>query len=334
MKIGLGLSTKRNLGKYLRIADVADVSGFDTFWVPDMNPTSPYLEQYITLAAIATITEKMHIGPGVSNPYTRHPVMIARAIATLSDLAQNRVFIGLGAGGSLSLRPLGFETWKKPYKTVESAVIAIKKLFSGEKVTIDAPTFKVRNLVFDKEEKRKIPIYLGVRGPKMLELAGRIADGVILSSSIDYISVAKKYISKGLTHSKRSLDDFRIINWLPSSFAKDPYESRESVKLRVSAYLLFHSPRLLKESGIDMDLIKSLRTLIASRDMASIKDLIKDSLVDNFAICGSKKSILEKIYAFKDAGVSEIVLGDPFSDNEIHTINKLRKSLIPLIKKI
>ena len=334
MFVGLGLSTKRPIGTYLRIADVADVAGFNTFWIPDMNPSSPYLEQYVTLSAVVAITERMMIGPGVSNPYSRHPAMIARAIATLYDLSNGRVFLGFGAGGALALKPLGFPLWDQPYRSVLDAVESIKKLLAGETVTVKSKYFTIDSLSFNKEPKRDVPIYIGARSPNMLRLAGKIADGVVLSSSIEYIELAKKYIQEGLNHRNRKMEDFKIINWVPSAFAKRPDESYDMVKLRVATYLLYHPISMLKKINFDIDRLNEIRVAFNRGERDIAKDLVSEKMINKFSICGSTKEILSKISAFKDAGVSEIVFGDPFSENEIVTINELRKSLLPIIKKI
>ena len=335
MRVGLGLSTKRKMGEYVRIADIADVAGFDTFWIPDMAPSSHYLEPYIVSAAIAAITENILIGVGVSNPYSRHPAMLARMVASLIDLSDKRFFLGIGAGGALSLKPLGFKLWEKPYENVKNTLLVIRKLLTGEVVNVETPLFRVNNLAFNREDPRQVKIYMGARGPKMLELAGRIADGAVFSSPPEYIQVAKKYISRGLVKSNRTFDDFEIINWIPSLFdASSDDVPLDLVRQRVGIYLAYHSQHILKEIGFSEEFISRLRLAASKGDRNTMQSLISDDLMECCAIYGTDKHIIDVIEAQKEIGVSEIVFGDPFSIDEIQTIDTLRKRLLPALKEL
>jgi len=334
MRIGLGLSTKRKMGEYVRIADVADVAGFDTFWIPDMAPSSPYLEPYIVSAAVAAITENIRIGVGVSNPYSRHPAMLARMVASLIDLSDNRFILGIGAGGALSLKPLGFKLWEKPYENTKNALLTIRKLLAGELVNIETPLFKVNNLAFNREDPRQVKIYMGARGPKMLELAGRIADGVIFSSPPEYIEIAKKYIARGLAKSNRTFNDFELINWIPSLFDSESSDGIDLIKSRVGMYLAYHSSQILKEIGFTEEFISRLKLAASRGDRNVMKSLVPDDLTDRCAIYGTTEHIIDTLEAQKEVGISEVVFGDPFSSNEITTIDVIRKTTLSILKEI
>ena len=334
MRIGLGLSTKRKMGEYVRLADVADAAGFDTFWIPDMAPSSPYLEPYVVSAAVAAITEKILIGVGVSNPYSRHPAMLARTVASLIDLSDNRFILGIGAGGALSLKPLGFKLWENPYENTKNTILIIQRLLAGKNVNIETPLFKINNLVFNREYPREVKIYMGARGPRMLELAGRIADGVIFSSPAEYIQVAKKYISQGLSKRNKSFDDFELINWIPSALDVDANEALNLVKPRVGMYLAYHSPPLLKEIGFDETIISKLKLMALRGDKDTLKSLISDDLIERCAIYGTPEHIIDFIELQEEIGVSEVVFGDPFSLSEVLTIDNLRKTILSTLKEI
>lgn len=134
---------------------------------------------HVTLAAVAAATERVPIGPGITNPFVRHPGATASAIATLDELSGGRAFLGLGAGGGLTLDPLAIER-RRPVTAVEDMIVTLRRLFAGEVVDHDGPAFSFRHAHLDYA-RPGIEIICAGRGPRMTELGGRLADGFHLS---------------------------------------------------------------------------------------------------------------------------------------------------------
>ncbi len=134
---------------------------------------------YITLAAVAGATERIPIGPGITNPFVRHPGATASAIATLDELSGGRAFLGLGAGGGLTLGPLAIDR-VRPVSTVEEMVVTLRRLFAGERVDHEGATFSFHQAGLDYG-RPDIEIMLAGRGPRMTALGGRLADAFHLS---------------------------------------------------------------------------------------------------------------------------------------------------------
>ena len=160
------------------LAVEAERLGFKRSWVYDEGLATRDL--YVTMTAIAEATDRLEGGPGITNAYTRHPAQTATAIATLDELSGGRAFLGLGAGGSLTLDPLALER-VQPLETVRKTIEACRALFAGEVVDLDAPTFSMRaaQLGWARPE---LPIWVAGRGPRMLDLGGATAAGVMLDS--------------------------------------------------------------------------------------------------------------------------------------------------------
>jgi 5,10-methylenetetrahydromethanopterin reductase len=133
---------------------------------------------YVVMTAIAEATERVVIGPGITNPYTRHPAQTASAIASLDEVSGGRAFLGIGAGGSLALDPVGIER-SKPLRAVRETIEVNRALYSGERVDHDGEfvTLRSAQLGYGRPD---IEIWLAGRGPKILQLGGRLADGVML----------------------------------------------------------------------------------------------------------------------------------------------------------
>ena len=163
------------------LARRAESLGFSRCWVYDEGLATR--DVYVTMTAIAAATERIAVGPGITNPYTRHPAQTAAAIASLDEMSGGRAFLGVGAGGSLTLDPIGLAR-TRPLAAVREMIEAIRALFSGATVDLDGEVVTLRSarLGFGRSE---IEIWLAGRGPQILALGGAVADGVML----DFIHV-------------------------------------------------------------------------------------------------------------------------------------------------
>lgn len=165
-----------SVSRLVELAILAEELGYSRVWVPDEGLASR--DVFVAMAAMAQATETIKIGTGIVNPYSRHPALIASAIATIDELSDGRAFLGYGAGGSLTLEPLGIER-KRPLAHVRDAIQASKSLFSGDSVDMNSETLTLNQarLCVSRED---LEIWFAGRGPKMLRQAGEIADGVLL----------------------------------------------------------------------------------------------------------------------------------------------------------
>jgi 5,10-methylenetetrahydromethanopterin reductase len=173
------------------LAVEAERLGFDRCWVYDEGLVTR--DVYVVLAAIAAATTTIALGPGITNPYTRHPATTASCIATLDEYSNGRALLGIGAGGSLTLDPLGIAR-TKPLVTVRDTIRACRSLFAGERVDLVNDTFELRGAANGFATRPDIEIWLAGRGPKMLYLGGAVCDGVML----DFIH--KRFLGDYVAH--------------------------------------------------------------------------------------------------------------------------------------
>ncbi|GIV70782.1 MAG: hypothetical protein KatS3mg048_3644 [Caldilinea sp.] len=138
---------------------------------------------YVALGAIAQRTQRIRLGP-VTNGYTRHPAATATAIATLDDLSGGRALATLVAGGSMVLNPMGIAR-EAPLTVMRETVAILRALWSGEEVTWQGKRYALQRARLHSQRRHAIPLWLAVRGEKMLELAGQEADGVVLVAKSD-----------------------------------------------------------------------------------------------------------------------------------------------------
>ena len=162
----------------------AEKFGFDSIWYHDhlMIPGSaPVLESFSVLTAIATKTNHCKIGQSVVDTSRRHPATIAHSTLTLNHISNGRAFVGLGAGESMNLVPLGLNM-KKPLKRLRESIQFVKGVFNATKnspFNFSGEIFSAKNIFLNVNEKiPKIPpIYVGASGPQTREITGELADG-------------------------------------------------------------------------------------------------------------------------------------------------------------
>ena len=150
-------------------AKAAEDSGFEASTFVDQQNLCRDVYAMMCMAAINTT--RLHVGHGVTNPLTYHPSVIANATASVDELSGGRAFVGLGAGGNA---PLTMGLRPSPLRDLRDTVDFIRRYMSGEEVGYRG------GKMHSEWIRRPVPIYLAASGPKSLQLAGEIADGVIV----------------------------------------------------------------------------------------------------------------------------------------------------------
>ncbi len=157
---------------------LAEDSGFDYTWITDhYNNRNVY--SMLTILALKTRTIKL--GPGVTNPYHISPALTASAIGTINEISGGRAVLGIGAGDKVTFERIGI-SWEKPLKRMREAVEIIRQLTEGKAVKYDGEIFKFNGAKLGFKPG-SIPIYIGAQGPKMLQLAAELGDGVLINAS-------------------------------------------------------------------------------------------------------------------------------------------------------
>jgi len=259
--------------------------GFKRCWVYDEGLATR--DVYVTMTAILRATENLIVGPGITNSYTRHPGQTAAAIASLDEMSDGRAFLGIGAGGSLTLDPLGIERYK-PLETVRQTISACRQLFAGEKVDLEAPGFSFKSAQLDYG-RSDIEIWLAGRGPKMLDLGGSVADGVML----DFIFKPSlgEYVKQIKVGAEREGNNPKICY---STMIVTDDESLEIVRPHMT-YRLVDSPAIvLDELGITEKDVSTIRGALAD-GLEAAAEYVSDDWVLPFVISGTVKECANEL---------------------------------------
>jgi 5,10-methylenetetrahydromethanopterin reductase len=308
------------------LAALAEESGLEFAWLADQSPAPPFRDIFVAMSAIALNTESIKIGSAINNPYTRHPAMMATAMATLNEMAPGRIITGLGAGGSLPLTPLNIKKWEMPLTAIREAFKILRGMYAGESVNFKGKILRATNCKL--ERKVDIPIFLAARGPKMLELVGELSDGAILDCPLQYIDFALERIKAGCERSGRDMRMIEIANWIPFSMMRDRDKARELVKFYVSFRVADSPPLVHEKVGLTSKEVAEVRNGLKA-DISSAIKKVAPKMIDAFSISGTPSECVEKIEKFVDAGVKQIIFASPFGSNPKEVIKQIGDEIIP-----
>ncbi|MFQ6050917.1 MAG: LLM class flavin-dependent oxidoreductase [Candidatus Hydrothermarchaeota archaeon] len=321
MRISLGLTTSMPIEKSIDYARLADECGYYRIWVGE-DVLSREIFTYISVIALKT--EKILVGTGVTNPYVRNIAVIASNSAGIQELSKNRFTLGLGAGGIPEVEKMTGEKPKRVVEVMREATTLLRRIFNGEKITYDGILAHLKDYKLSISGISPPKIYFGVRGPKMLALAGEIADGVIFSGSKDYLLKAIKRVEESARKAGRDPEDIDFVLWNPVVEIKE--EKDLDLARLVTATIVASQPdSVLREMNLDTEKVERIRELFKSGNYDKASDMVSRDLLDSICIAGSRDQVIETFEEFHKKGFREFVLGPPYGRNPVETIKSFKK---------
>jgi len=308
VKFDVGILASQPLPVLVRQVQLAESLGFDTAWIADTHLVCR--ELWVTLAACAAATSRIRLGPGIAVPHTRHISVTASAIATLHEMAEGRVVIGVGTGGSAA-ETMGLSVGKVArIATLESMAVSLRRLLGRESIRLEnGADARLAWL----ERSPAIPLYLAGSGPRMLDAAGRLGDGAIMYSGVApwLVEAALGCVKAGARTAGRDPDDLDVAIWAPTSIAPDRVLARDHVRGRVASALRHAFP--VAWSPEDQAVIDQVRAAYDSYQHASAASkhrlLVTDRFVDLMALAGRPEEVREQVRAIMEVGgVGRIIL--------------------------
>jgi len=280
----------------------AEELGFGSLWIAE---DYFFPSAFPLAAAAATATRRLVICTGVVNPYSRHPALLAMESATVSALAPGRFTLGLGSSTRLWMQEQMGIPFTKPLATLRESVEIIRQMLRGEACDHLGSQFRVSGVTLRVESAdREIPIFLGVKGPRMLQLAGEIADGIILSilTSPGHVMRARRQASTGRLQSGQETRRLPIFAFLLVSIAHDGSVARQAIKPTLARYLgSLHAQPFLRDANIsEHDTEPFYRALVEGRDA---RELVTDELLEVFTVSGNPDECRAALGRFASAGL-------------------------------
>lgn len=325
IKFGVELVPAGGLDKLIGFGKKFEMGGIDNIWITDhYNNQDPY----VTLTLMAQATSVAQLGVGVTNPYIRHLASTASTIATLDQVSNNRMVLGLGAGDKSTLAALHIETGSA-LKTVLETVKAIRMLWAGKNVNFTGDVIKLENARLNFTPERNIPIYIGAQGPKMLKLAGEIGDGILINGSheLDF-EIARKNILEGVKQSNRSINETDVVAYTCFSTSDDRNAAIKATVPVVTFIAAATPPKVLERHDLNVQKASQMKDYLSKGDMASAFKLVDDKFIEAFSISGNPEYCLDKIESLKKAGVTQFVFGSPLGPKKKQAVDLITDRIL------
>jgi 5,10-methylenetetrahydromethanopterin reductase len=313
LTIGAGRPIRR-LDDVAEWARVAEQAGFGLLSVGDSQ--TMWMDPFVAMTLAAEHTSIAKIGPMVTVPRTRHPSVSACAIGSIQRLSRGRAYYAIGPGDS-AIYNIGEK--RVSMAETERYALTVRNLCRGEEVTYEGKTFRLH---WDVDP---VPLWLAGDGPKMLEMGGRIADGVVVGNgaTLELVEFARKHISIGAESVGRTIDDIEVWYMVPSHVAPSREEGIRQLRFYLASYakVRFRYDMDKKGTKIDADLAERLRGFHAEYDHTqqfAVGGATSDALLDKYnltewlagqrLVTGTVDDIASRLEELYRAGVRNIMM--------------------------
>jgi 5,10-methylenetetrahydromethanopterin reductase len=329
LRTSLRLNNDLAVPTFVELAVAAEEAGFDQLWVSHdlFLRSAPVL-----LAAAATATRRILLGAGVLNPYSAHPVELAMHAATLQELSGGRALLGLAAGAAEFLGRAGISQ-REPVRRTRQAVLACRALLDGASPagTADAGTWG-GGAYLSPPPARRVPIYVGAMSPKMLALAGELADGVLaLLYPPEHYAVARAQIGEGRERAGRPFEAVDV----PACVWVSVDEDREVANAALAEKLAFYggafAPYLLERAGLAREDFAPAAAARLKGDTAEATRLITPSML-RLGIAGTPGDVVERCCGLLEHGATHLSFGPPLGPDPRRAVELLGRRVIPQLR--
>jgi probable F420-dependent oxidoreductase len=316
--------------RMIELMQFAEKQGLEYAWTYDSHIL--WQESYATLPLAADRTEKLKLGHFVTNPGIRDPTVVASWYATMQDISNGRMVMGIGRGDS-SRRVVGLQPVK--VAEFEARCRMIKELMNGREVEWND---KKLRLEWVRPELPEIPMWIAGYGPKALAVAGRVADGVIIQLAdpqiIEWIMGTAR---KAAEEAGRDPSELKCIVGAPSHITDDLADAREQVRW-FPAMVSNHVMDLIERYGFDGEIPAALTDYVKAREFYDYKDhsrvgakhgeFVTDEICDRFCVLGNAEQATQKLRELEAVGVDQFNIY-LMTHSQEETLEAYGKEIIP-----
>lgn len=306
-RVALYLQDAHSIRDGMAIAAYAEQQGFDAVWQAESRLVR---EATVPMAAYLASTDHILVGSGVVNNWTRNTALLASTFSTLDDLAPGRVLLGIGAWWDPLASKVGIRR-HKPVQAMRETVEAVRALFTCEPVTYHGEFVHLDGAQLDyvhtERRAKRIPIYIGATGMKMMELAGEIADGVLLNYLVSpaYNEMAMEHLDIGLKRSGRSMKDLDRPQLIVCSLDEDRQLAIDAARLLVTQYL-GQQPHIMAASGVPQSLLEEIGSQLSwpatHEQIVKASKLVPDEIVQSVTASGNAEDCRAKVNEYIEKG--------------------------------
>jgi 5,10-methylenetetrahydromethanopterin reductase len=318
-RVGLYLQDAHPLRDGMAYAQYAEERGFEAVWQAESRLVR---DAIVPMAAFAAVTNRIKIGSGVINNWTRNIGLLAATFLTLDDLAPDRIICGIGAWWDPLARNVGINR-RKPLTAMRETVEVLRRLLALERVTFHGEFHHVDGIELDvvhgRREPRHVPIMIGATGPMMMEMTGEIADGAVLNYCVppEYNDAALEQLERGAKKAGRTLDDIDRPQLVVCSVHEDRDEAIRGAKMLLTQYLA-QQPHIAKASGVGPEIVTQIQSILgwpATKEQIEAAMVhVPDDLVLRITATGTPEEVRAKVKEYLNRGATYPILyplGDP-----------------------
>ena len=305
-KIGVAFTGGASVREIVKLAKAAEEAGFESVWVPDLTPK----DVFTVMSAIGLSTDKISIGAGIAGAYWRAPVVTASAIAVVDEISNGRAKLALGTGMAGWCRQIGLR-YEKQIATVKEHIEIVRLLLQRKRVNYSGQVYQYRDFQLDFTPVRaNVPIYVGGMGPKLTQLAGQVADGLILGalSHPKTVRKARETLDKAASGSKRKPSAIQLGALLSCFISEDGVAARKVAKEQIAWYAAAdHYQRILPRLGYGKEAMRIRRATERGDYGAAVKS-VSGSMVESLCLAGRPQECKRKLESWLSAGLTMPIL--------------------------
>ena len=305
--VALYLQDAHTISEGIELVRYAEDKGFDAVWQADSRLVR---DAVVPMAAFGATTNRIKIGSGVIDCWTRNPARLASTFSTLDDLAPGRYICGLGAWWDPLAAKVGIERLR-PLTVMREIVTVVRALLNNETVTFDGHYVHLDGVeldyVYQERRPKDVPIYIGATGMQMMELTGEIADGAVLNYLVSpsYNVGALEALARGAAKAGRTLDDIDRPQLVVCSVDRNRKHALDNARLLVTQYL-GQQPHIMKASGVPQELLDEIGAVLtwpATHDeVVAASKMVPDDIVQMITASGEPDEVRAKVSEYIATG--------------------------------
>jgi 5,10-methylenetetrahydromethanopterin reductase len=308
VKLALGFNPVLGIKEAIDIAISAEGLGYDSMWIHE----SLFQRDVVTyLSAMASATNRIRLGSGVINTFTRHPVTTAATFATLSELSGGRVILGLGVGSFPTIPLIGHQIFpvekNRPLRRIEEYTEVVKMVWSGNRVDFEGEFYSVHNLTLGFKVDGEIPMYIASLSPKTQAFAASVADGVILSPALNTAWGTERMVDNVKRGEAKRGRRVERASYMLTSL--DPDRKRAVQAVRDYYFFVYQlsevvRPEVLTPYGVTGEQLRPMKEAWKMGDVPEAKKLIPDEAIESLTITGTGDHAMNRLEEYARAGVT------------------------------
>lgn len=291
----------RTIAENVEFIKVSEASGWGGAWITEING----VDGVTAASTTANTLNHGRTGSAILPMQTRDPLLMAMTAASLDQIAKGGFVLGLGTSTKIIIEDWHATPWGSPIALTRDYLALVRRFLSGERVTTEKGRWIYNRAQLGMKPRRQIPIYLAALNDQMLQLAGEIADGVILNfvTPAD-VEHARRMVALGASRSGRSLDDFELMIFFRASVTNDYDSVRERYQRELFTYIM--SPvyqKMFDRENYGED-CKNIEALWRAKEREQALNSIPEALIRDRVLIGSSEEISERLATYRNVGLN------------------------------